>query len=70
MLARWCRENGCNVSADGAVDEETAAALLERSPGTLTNWRAQNVGPPWYRRGRVRYRLVDLAAFLDDGRAE
>ncbi len=68
QLATWCSDRGYNVSADDCVGEDGAAAILQRSPATLTNWRAMNVGPAFHRRGRVRYRLVDLAAFLNSDR--
>ena len=64
-LLAWCEAAGHRVSADLAVDEETAAAILERSVNTLRNWRAANEGPPYRRRGLIRYRLADLAAYLD-----
>jgi hypothetical protein len=64
-LLQWCRDRGYNVSADGSVVEDVAAAILERAPITLRNWRAQGRGPRWRNNGRVRYRLVDLAAWLN-----
>jgi len=71
LLVRWCNENGRIVSADGAVDEETAALICELSRATMTNRRALGQPPVYHRRaGRVRYRLVDLAAFLDSGRID
>jgi phage terminase Nu1 subunit (DNA packaging protein) len=70
MLREWCVANGRVVSADGSVDAETAAAILERSVSTLTNWRAQGLGPAYRRGGRIRYRLVDLAQYMDRGIAE
>lgn len=70
MLREWCEENGHPVSADLAVSTEVAAAICEVSPLTMRNWRSLNQGPPHYRRGSVRYRLADLAAYLDASRAE
>ncbi len=69
QLRDWCQRNGRHVAPDESVDEATAAEIVDRSPGTLTNWRAQGIGPP-YRRigrtGRVRYPLAGIAAYLDD----
>lgn len=71
-LRAWCRENGHHVTADGSVYEGVAAEILDRSPGTLRNWRARGGGQlPYFRNGRtgrVRYRLSDLADVLDAGR--
>lgn len=72
-LRAWCRENGHHVTADGSVYEATAAAILDRSPGTLRNWRSSGAGSalPFYRHGRTgrtRYRLADLAELLEASR--
>jgi hypothetical protein len=69
-LRRWCQANGHHVTADGAVYEDAAAAILDRSAGTLRNWRSSGAGSalPFYRSGRtgrVRYRLTDLAELLE-----
>lgn len=73
-LRRWCAENGHAVAADGAVYEHVAAAILDRSPGTLRNWRARGGAQlPFYRHGRtgrVRYRLADLADALEAARCD
>ncbi len=50
--------------------EDAAAAILDRSAGTLRNWRSSGAGSalPFYRSGRtgrVRYRLTDLAELLE-----
>ena len=29
------------------LEEREAAAMLNRSPYTLRNWRVQGIGPPW-----------------------
>jgi hypothetical protein len=70
QLREWCAENGHQVSADLAVSTEVAASICEVSPLTMRNWRSLNIGPPHYRRGSVRYRLADLAAYLDSRRSE
>ena len=67
-----CRERGYWISIDGRVSEDVAAELLDRAAGTLRNWRA-NAGTsvPFFRhRGRVTYRLHDLAKHLEAGRVE
>jgi hypothetical protein len=70
-LRAWCREHGHHITADGCVYEDTAAALLDRAPATLKNWRCAGAGLLPFRRhgrsGRVRYRLVDLAELLERG---
>jgi DNA-binding transcriptional MerR regulator len=51
------------------VSPAEAARRLGVQVGTLRNWRWRQVGPPHTRVGaRIRYRLVDLAEWLD-GRA-
>lgn len=70
-LRAWCAENGHYVTADGSVYEEAAAAILDRSPGTLRNWRSAGGPVPFTRHGRtgrVRYRLSDLVAALEAAR--
>ncbi len=48
------------------VDTLEAARRLGLSAGTLRNWRVTGTGPLHIRvGGRVRYRLADLAAYLD-----
>ena len=68
QLRAWCADNGHHVTADGSVYEHVAAAILDRAPGTLRNWRAAASPLPYVRHGRtgrVRYRLTDLAAMLE-----
>jgi len=68
-LERWCRQHGHHITPDHSVYEDVAAQILERSPGTLRNWRMDGGAVvPYYRPGRgarVRYRLTDLAAFIE-----
>ena len=68
QLRAWCEEHGHHVTPDGAVYEDAAAAILDRAPGTLRNWRGAGGGMvPFHRHGRtgrVRYRLSDLAELL------
>lgn len=48
------------------TDTDGAADRLGVTAGTLRNWRWRGGGPPFVRIGRtVRYRLVDLALWLD-----
>ena len=51
---------------------DEAADFLRVSSATLSRWRADGSGPKYIklgvrRRGPVRYRFDDLAAFLDQG---
>ena len=51
------------------VTEVQAAEILQVSTRTLQSWRYRGEGPPYFRMGRlVRYRLSDLAEWLDDQR--
>lgn len=69
FLRARCVDNGHFICADDAVHEDVAATLIDRAEGTLSNWRANGIAAiPFYRHGktgRVRYRLADLATFLD-----
>lgn len=48
------------------VSPEEAAARLGVEPSTLANWRWAGRGPLYVKiGGRVRYRLLDIAEFLD-----
>jgi len=47
-----------------------AAKVLKVNETTLSNWRSQGCGPPYYQarghgRSRVLYRLKDLFEFLE-----
>jgi hypothetical protein len=68
QLRQACVAAGRWVSHDGRVHESTAAWLLDRAPGTLRNWRAQNAPLPFQKvRGRYSYALEDIARMqLDD----
>lgn len=46
---------------------EEAAAFLGHAIATLNNWRAAGTGPRFVKfgRGSVRYRLEDLAGFVE-----
>ena len=49
------------------LDQAQAAELLQVSPRTLEGWRCRGGGPRFVRVGRrVRYRLQDLRAWLDE----
>ena len=51
------------------VDVNTAAEILMSTPGTLAVWRCKGrYALPFVKIGkRVRYRLSDLKAFIDQG---
>jgi predicted DNA-binding transcriptional regulator AlpA len=58
------KENFCWVSA---FNEKGAADYLGLSVKTLQAWRFQSRGPKYIKLGRaVRYRQVDLDAFVND----
>ncbi len=69
-LRDYCRQHGLPIFPGGRVSELVAAELLGKASGTLKNWRCTH-GPaqlPYVRsgggRGRISYRLADLADFL------
>jgi hypothetical protein len=72
LLERACLERGQWVSHDGRVYDDVAAEILGRSVGTLANWRANGgARVPFFRagrRGRVTYRLRDLAEYIESTR--
>ena len=71
QLQDWCERHNYWISADGRVREQTAAELLDRSCGTLRNWRNGCGELRFYRhRGRVTYALKDLATYLEAGRVD
>ena len=48
------------------TDTEGASRVVGVTVETLRNWRWRGDGPPFLKMGRrVRYRLVDLADYLD-----
>ena len=48
------------------VSPEDTAERLGNTPETLANWRWRGTGPPYVLVGRrIRYRLTDLAEWLD-----
>jgi hypothetical protein len=65
---RFCRERNLVIFAGDRVDENGASTILGKANGTLRNWRAQALPLPFSRtgagRGRVFYRLQDLADFM------
>jgi len=66
-LRAECERRGHWISLDGRVNRATAALLLDRSEGTLANWRAGSNPLPFHRlgkRGAVTYSLLDIAQFV------
>lgn len=55
------------AAASGLLDENSAATLLDVSPGTLSVWRSTGrYNLPFLKIGRkVRYRHSDLLAWLE-----
>jgi len=48
------------------LDDEQAAAILRRSPRTLSRWRAKGIGPNYVNvRNRPLYRECDIAAWIE-----
>lgn len=69
LLLAACREHAFTVTADLRVSENAAAVLLGYQAKTLQNMRGLGTAPPHYRRavdgGKVSYRLVDLAQWIE-----
>ena len=64
-LRAACIVAGIVVSVTGTMTEADAARLLDRAPATLANWRYAERPIPYRRaRGRIRYALTDLAAWM------
>lgn len=51
------------------LSPKTLGRCLERSVGTLKNWRAQGIGPQYIKTsdgGSVLYRIEDVTAWLEE----
>jgi hypothetical protein len=56
---------------DRLVDEREAASILDIKPQTMSVWRLKGCGPAFHKIGRaVKYRLSDLASYIDSRRCE
>lgn len=56
---------------EALVNTEEAAKRLGVSPSTMVNWRRRKYGPPYVMVSRlVRYRVADLATFIERGVVE
>jgi hypothetical protein len=68
-LRRFCRDQNLVIFAGDRVDENAASDILGKVNGTLRNWRTQALPLPFSRtgagRGRIFYRLQDLADFMN-----
>ena len=50
---------------DALLSSDEAAAFLNKTKGTLANWRARKIGPPFIGRGRmIWYQKKTLKAFV------
>jgi len=71
VFRQWLKQNQMPVTPDERVNAQTAAQLLGVSEGHLRNLRSAHGGPAHIKaRGRVSYRLHDLAQWLEAGRCE
>ncbi|ABE42915.1 hypothetical protein Bpro_0959 [Polaromonas sp. JS666] len=72
LLQAKCREAGSFVSIDERVSEQDAAQLLGITAGGLKNMRHEGRAPEAYGapigRGKVSYRLFDLALWIEQKR--
>lgn len=57
------------ISGDGRVTEPDAATLLGLAHGSLANMRSAGVAPAHYHVGRITYRVLDLATWIEATRA-
>ena len=65
-LRAWCQERSLWVGLGDIVKEATAAALLDRKPGTRRNWLCGERPISFTRRrGGVVYALQEIADYLD-----
>lgn len=66
LLRQQCFERGFPIFSIDRIREDAAAVLTGRAIGTLRNWRIDGEALPFIKtRGRVSYRLQDIADFLE-----
>ena len=69
-----CNRDGIFITADDRVAEESAAGLIGMAAGSLKNCRQLGNGPDYYRcpagGGRISYRLIDLAQWIEQRRED
>lgn len=63
-LEERLREQGQYVSLDGSVLPAVAAQIIGCTEGTLRNWRSQEIGPDYFKKVRIWYRLEDLVEWM------
>jgi hypothetical protein len=72
MILKAATDRHLAMSADMRVSEKDAAALIGYAAGSLKNLRQMGAAPIYYNRpvngSRVSYRLMDLAAWLEERR--
>lgn len=61
-------DNTTHEFSETYLTTKQAAEILQVSPKTLQSWRrTQMQGPPYCKLGRtIRYRMSDLAAFMEE----
>jgi hypothetical protein len=64
-LEARCAALGVAADWNGAVAETALERVLSIAPGTARHWRSEGRGPPYYRAGRIRYRLSDVAQWWE-----
>lgn len=52
---------------DGRMDTVNAAAYIGCKVQTLAQWRHEEKGPPYIKRGRIYYFKDDIDAWLNEG---
>lgn len=74
MLLHVVDRDKITVSADMRVSEKDAAKMAGYAHGSFKNLRNEGKGPVYYNRSvagsRVSYRLMDLAAWLEERREQ
>lgn len=72
MLLKATKTHGMTITADERVSEKDTAQLLGYSAGSLKNMRQEGKAPHHYKRGvgggRISYRLMDIATWIEDRR--
>jgi thiamine monophosphate synthase len=67
-LAAELGAQGREVTPDLRVQPDVAAAVIGVSVGTLKNWRNAEMGPDYFKAGRIWYSLVDVLRWIESRR--
>ncbi|RAO75791.1 helix-turn-helix domain-containing protein [Dyella jiangningensis] len=68
LLAAELTAQGREVTPDLRVQPDVAATIIGVSVGTLRNWRNAEMGPDYFKAGRIWYSIVDLLRWIESRR--